>query len=88
MHISVSPNGLFVCLFVFLILLQLTLQIILFERTQVKSDFLDALSKAENQVRDYQSQFQTLNHNFQKLGTTYINIYFSISISISPSTLI
>lgn len=38
-------------------------------RQMVKSDFLDALSKAENQVRDYQSQFQTLNHNFQKLDT-------------------
>ncbi|GAU44668.1 hypothetical protein TSUD_204480, partial [Trifolium subterraneum] len=38
-------------------------------RQMVKSDFLDALSKAENQVRDYQSQLETLNHNFQKVDT-------------------
>lgn len=34
----------------------------------MKSDFLDALSKAENQVRDYQSQLEALNDNFQKVG--------------------
>lgn len=69
-HISVAKW--FVCLFSHSSSINLSLIIII--RTQVKSDFLDALSKAENQVRDYQSQFQTLNHNFQKLGTKYINI--------------
>ncbi|KAI5414351.1 mitotic spindle checkpoint protein MAD1 [Lathyrus oleraceus] len=38
-------------------------------RQMVKSDFLDALSKAENQVRDYQSQLESLNDNFQKVDT-------------------
>lgn len=36
-------------------------------RQMVKADFLDALSRAENQVRDYQSQLETLNDNFQKV---------------------
>jgi mitotic spindle assembly checkpoint protein MAD1 len=49
---------------------------------QVKSDFLDALSKAENQVRDYQSQLETLNHNFQKVGAcraAYVYSAFSFN---------
>ncbi|KAI4296145.1 hypothetical protein L6164_036127 [Bauhinia variegata] len=36
-------------------------------RQMVKSDFLDALSRAENQVRDYQSKLETLNENFCKV---------------------
>lgn len=35
---------------------------------QVKSDFIDALSRAENQVRDYQSKLETLNDSFHKVG--------------------
>ncbi|CAN1147386.1 Mitotic spindle checkpoint protein MAD1 [Linum perenne] len=35
-------------------------------RQMVKSDFLDALSNAEKQVQDYQSQLATLNENFLK----------------------
>jgi mitotic spindle assembly checkpoint protein MAD1 len=46
---------------------------------QVKSDFLDALSKAENQVRDYQSQLETLNHNFQKVGACRAYVYSAFS---------
>ncbi|KAG5024114.1 hypothetical protein JHK82_020006 [Glycine max] len=36
-------------------------------RQMVKSDFIDALSKAENQARHYQSKFETLEPNFHKL---------------------
>ncbi|CAJ1940453.1 unnamed protein product [Sphenostylis stenocarpa] len=36
-------------------------------RQMVKSEFIDALSKAENQARDYQSKFETLEDNFQKV---------------------
>ncbi|XP_027331998.1 mitotic spindle checkpoint protein MAD1 isoform X2 [Abrus precatorius] len=36
-------------------------------RQMVKSDFIDALSRAENQVRDYQSKLETLDDNFQKV---------------------
>ncbi|KAG2406974.1 Mitotic spindle checkpoint protein [Vigna angularis] len=36
-------------------------------RQMVKSDFIEALSKAENQARDYQSKFETLEDNFQKV---------------------
>ncbi|KDP42511.1 hypothetical protein JCGZ_00308 [Jatropha curcas] len=35
-------------------------------RQMVKADFLDALSNAEKQVRDYQSKLETLNENFCK----------------------
>lgn len=35
---------------------------------QVKSDFIEALNKAENQARHYQSKFETLEDNFQKVG--------------------
>ncbi|XP_027915679.1 mitotic spindle checkpoint protein MAD1 isoform X4 [Vigna unguiculata] len=36
-------------------------------RQMVKSDFIEALNKAENQARDYQSKFETLEDNFQKV---------------------
>ncbi|KAK7348490.1 hypothetical protein VNO80_23048 [Phaseolus coccineus] len=36
-------------------------------RQMVKSDFIEALSKAENQARDSQSKFETLEDNFQKV---------------------
>ncbi|KAJ1400411.1 Spindle assembly checkpoint component Mad1 [Sesbania bispinosa] len=36
-------------------------------RQMVKSEFIDALSRAENQVRDYQSQLEALNDNFHKV---------------------
>ncbi|KAK4270927.1 hypothetical protein QN277_019691 [Acacia crassicarpa] len=36
-------------------------------RQMVKADFLDALSKAENQAREYQSKLETLNENFGKV---------------------
>jgi len=39
---------------------------------QVKSDFIEALSKAENQARDYQSKFETLEDNFQKVGQYFL----------------
>ncbi|CAN0907383.1 Mitotic spindle checkpoint protein MAD1 [Linum grandiflorum] len=35
-------------------------------RQMVKADFIDALSKAEKQVQDYQSQLAALNDNFLK----------------------
>lgn len=35
-------------------------------RQMVKSDFLDALTNAEKQVRDYQSKLEELNENFSK----------------------
>ncbi|OMO95515.1 Spindle assembly checkpoint component Mad1 [Corchorus capsularis] len=35
-------------------------------RQMVKADFLDALSNAEKQVRDYQSKLEELNENFSK----------------------
>ncbi|XVF23150.1 hypothetical protein REPUB_Repub13aG0012800 [Reevesia pubescens] len=35
-------------------------------RQMVKADFLDALSNAEKQIRDYQSKFEALNENFSK----------------------
>ena len=46
---------------------------------QVKSDFIDALSKAENQARHYQSKFETLEPNFHKLGQS--NSLFILIIS-------
>lgn len=36
-------------------------------RQMVKSDFIDALSKAENQAREYQSKLETLEHSFNKV---------------------
>ncbi|KAG4931844.1 hypothetical protein JHK87_045846 [Glycine soja] len=36
-------------------------------RQMVKSDFIDALSKAENQARHYQSKFETLEPHFRKV---------------------
>ncbi|QCD79709.1 mitotic spindle assembly checkpoint protein MAD1 [Vigna unguiculata] len=39
-----------------------------YESLMVKSDFIEALNKAENQARDYQSKFETLEDNFQKVG--------------------
>ncbi|XWS16638.1 hypothetical protein CRYUN_Cryun34aG0108000 [Craigia yunnanensis] len=35
-------------------------------RQMVKADFLDALSNAEKQIRDYQSKLEALNENFSK----------------------
>jgi len=42
--------------------------VLAFKLLQVKSDFIEALSKAENQARDYQSKFETLEDNFKKVG--------------------
>ncbi|XP_020230705.1 mitotic spindle checkpoint protein MAD1 [Cajanus cajan] len=36
-------------------------------RQMVKSDFIDALSRAESQARDYQSRLETLEDNFHKV---------------------
>ncbi|KAK7363925.1 hypothetical protein VNO77_06088 [Canavalia gladiata] len=36
-------------------------------RQMVKSDFIDALTRAENQVREYQSKLETLDENFHKV---------------------
>ncbi|MED6151017.1 coiled-coil domain-containing protein mad1 [Stylosanthes scabra] len=36
-------------------------------RQMVKSEFIEALSTAENQVRDYQSKFEALDTNFRKV---------------------
>ncbi|MED6205685.1 coiled-coil domain-containing protein mad1 [Stylosanthes scabra] len=36
-------------------------------RQMVKSEFIEALSTAENQVRDYQSKFEALDANFRKV---------------------
>ncbi|TKY53850.1 Mitotic spindle checkpoint protein MAD1 [Spatholobus suberectus] len=36
-------------------------------RQMVKSDFIDALSRAENQALDYQSKLETLEDNFHKV---------------------
>ncbi|KAK7263774.1 hypothetical protein RJT34_31371 [Clitoria ternatea] len=36
-------------------------------RQMVKSDLIDALSRAENQVRDYQSKLETLDDNYHKV---------------------
>ncbi|KAF7801546.1 mitotic spindle checkpoint protein MAD1 [Senna tora] len=38
-------------------------------RQMVKSDFLDALSRAENQARDYESKLETLNEKFCKVDS-------------------
>jgi thiosulfate reductase cytochrome b subunit len=91
MHLSVSPNG-FILSFSFQCYALCALYLLFFffafffvatcTHAQVKSDFLDALSKAENQVRDYQSQLETLNHNFQKVGAcraAYVSSAFSFN---------
>lgn len=42
-----------------------------FSLSQVKSDFIDALSNAEKQVQDYQSRLEALNDNFCKVGRCF-----------------
>ncbi|GAV63305.1 LOW QUALITY PROTEIN: MAD domain-containing protein [Cephalotus follicularis] len=45
-------------------------------RQMVKSDFLDALSNAEKQVRDYESKLEKLNENFIKAGMLLYHYIF------------
>lgn len=47
----------------------------------MKSDFLDALTNAEKQVRDYQSKLEELNENFSKAGRFSLKRIYNMPIT-------
>lgn len=76
----------FSCFFVRILCVFIVKNSLFFSLSQVKSDFLDALSNAEKQVEDYKSRLEALNDNFCKVGRCFWYFGSCILLSICCSS--